>query len=157
MVADALAPIIGARASATTMLNVIMLNSLRPRDAYMHQWTRPSLLHTLHISKHIEVFLHSASSHQRSLYLMLFIIQNFKKMHLKILSVKWRPFCLGLSMLMTISQHGKLLLSIISDSISFPLWLFQVSACPSVCLSVYPSWWCNQLYPCICNIEPELW
>ena len=52
-------------------------------------------------------------------------IFSFKKMHLKMLSAKWRPFCLGLNVLM--QKRGKY--SVLANK----LCLFRIK--PSI------SWW----------------
>ena len=79
---------------------------------------------------------------------------SFKKMHLKILSRKWRPFCLGLNVLICTHQNVN------EDMIRFELFLaatkqlyewfspsVRPSVCPSVCpsvrLSVTPFWLCS--------------
>ena len=69
---------------------------------------------------------------------------SFKKMHLKVLSANWRPFCLGLNELMLTSEYQSkdggiaLLLSfskqlanmMCDDQRGFSLWYAPLNACP---------------------------
>ena len=79
---------------------VIVYNPLRPSDAYMRQWTRPSLIQIMAcrltgakpLSEPMPEYCLLDPWEQTSV--------KFKKMHLDLLSAKWQPFCLGLNVLM---------------------------------------------------------
>ena len=84
------------------------VNSLRPRDAYMHHQLRPSLAQimacrlfgTNPLSEPNAVLLSvgplGTNFSEISIKIHTF---SFKKMHLKTSSVKWQPFCLSLNVL----------------------------------------------------------
>ena len=82
-----------------------LLNSLRPNDAYMRHYNKPTLVQIMAC----RLFGAKPLSEPVLLcwQLMNLISWNFiqnskdfiKEMHLKMSSVKWRPFCLGLNVL----------------------------------------------------------
>ena len=84
------------------------VNSMRPGDAYMHHWTRWSLVQTMacHLSSIIslpELMLNHCRLNplEHALVKISIKIQSFpfKKIHLKISSAKRRPFCLSFNVL----------------------------------------------------------
>ena len=82
-------------------------NSLRPRDAYMRDLTiigsdnglspgrRQAIIWT-----NAELLLNRTFGTNFSEILIEILTSQFKKMHLKVSSAKWRPFCLDHSVLM---------------------------------------------------------
>ena len=65
------------------------VNSLRPSDAYMRRWTNAGILLIGTLGTNFSEILIDIQTF------------SFKKMHLKISSVKWHPFCLVLNVLRT--------------------------------------------------------
>ena len=88
-------------------LSTILINSLRPSDAYMCKQTKPSLVQIMAC----RLFGAKPSSEPMLIYGQLEIkfseismgIQtfSFKKLRFEMSSGKWRPFCLDLIMLTT--------------------------------------------------------
>ena len=77
----------------------ISFNSLRPSDAYMHQWTWPSLIQIMACrlagaSHYLNQCWDIVDSTLRNKLVILIEIHtfSFKKMHLKLSCGKWRPF-----------------------------------------------------------------
>ena len=83
------------------------LNSLRPSDAYMRQYNIPTLLQimacrlsgTKPLSEPVLPYCHLTLRNIFQWNLFKIRRFSFKEMHLKMLSAKWRPFCLGLNVL----------------------------------------------------------
>ena len=76
------------------------VNSLRPSDAYMRRWTDngPSPVRRQAITwTNARILLIGPSETNFSDILIGIQMFSFKKMHLKMSSAKWRPFCLGLN------------------------------------------------------------
>ena len=84
-----------------------VFNSLKPSDAYMHQQTKPPLIQIM--ARHL--FSAKPLSEPMLIYCQLVPSEinfsetsmeiktfSFKKMHLKMLSGKWRSFCLTLKL-----------------------------------------------------------
>ena len=80
---------------------------LRPRDAYMHQWTMPSLVEIMAcrllgakpLSEPMLTYSQLGHKKQNSVKHQSQFNVSFRKMRLKMLSGKWRSFCLGLNVL----------------------------------------------------------
>ena len=87
----------------------ILVNSLRPSDAYMCQWTRPSLIQIMAcrltgakpLSEPMMGYCLLDPWGRTNFSEILIGIQTFslKKIQLKMSSGKWWPFCLGLDVL----------------------------------------------------------
>ena len=90
------------------------VNSLRPGDAYMRQWTiigsdnglSPGRRQAI-ISTHAGILVIGPLGTNFSEVLIETDTSSFKKIHLKMSSGKWRPFCLGLNVLRTLLISSK--------------------------------------------------
>ena len=130
-----------------------VFNSLRPSDAYMRResnhhwfrlwlvaWTAPS--HYLNQCWNIGPL--GTNFNEISIGIQTF---SFKKMHFKMSSAKWRPFCLGLNVLSTIMiqcDHHRRSLWLLSDVYVFVC----LCLCLCLCLSLYLLLWsyCSQTW-----------
>ena len=106
------------------------LNSLRPGDTYMCQWTRPSLLqimacHLISAKPLSETMLGILSNGPLGTNISETPIKiwrfSFTKMHLIMSSAKWWPFCLGLTVLMCdppccTEAHGSFVVMVTRDA-----------------------------------------
>ena len=89
-----------------------IINSLRPSDAYMRQWSNqhcgsdnglsPGRRQAI-VRTNTGILLIRPSGTNFSDFLVEILTFSFKKMRLKVLSAKQRPFCLGLNVLRVIS------------------------------------------------------
>ena len=94
----------------------LSINSLRPSDAYMRPQSRPSLVQImawrLAVAKPLSepmlagILLIGPLGTNFSEILLEIYILSFIKMHLKMSSRRWRPFCLGLNVLNAIWGHS---------------------------------------------------
>ena len=88
--------------------NIVILgiNSLRPSDAYMRQWSNHQMVQIMACRRQAIIITHAGILLIRPLgtnfskILIEILIFSFKKMHLKVPSKRW-PFCLGLNVLST--------------------------------------------------------
>ena len=92
-------------------VQALCVNSLRPSDAYMRRWTVPSLFQIMAcrlvgakpLSKPMLKILSigplGTNFNELSIGIQIFY---FKKMHFKMASAEWRPFSLGLNVLILV-------------------------------------------------------
>ena len=101
--------------------------TLRPCGVYMHHKPRPSLVQTMACR------LEGAKS--LSKFLIGIQTFSFKKMHLKMSSAKWRPFCLGPNVLNALAFHESHV--IISRLHRITLWLMTLTYIQRLCRRVH--------------------
>ena len=90
------------------------LNSSLPSAAYMHQWTGSALVQIMacRLVRQALIWTNAGTlliwplGTNFSEMLMEIQTFSFKKMHLKVLSAKWRQFCPGLNVLTACGRGG---------------------------------------------------
>ena len=103
-----------ARICETSLLQSYKcLNSLRPSDTYMHNQPRPSFIQIMACCLFDPKALSEAMLYYcqfKKFSQIVFKIQlfSFKKMHLKMSSAKWWPFCLSLKVLMPAKEPWRI-------------------------------------------------
>ena len=77
----------------------LALNTLKPSDAFVHQETMPSLVHMAKLLfESVLVYRTLIETNFNEIWIKFHQFPIIK-MHIEMVSAKWRPFCLGLSVL----------------------------------------------------------
>ena len=93
------------------VIQILLFNSLRPRDAYMRRWTGSSLApgrRQVIICTNAGILLIGPLGTNFSENLIAILTFLFTKMRLKVSSAKWRPFCLGLNVLIHLERNSQM-------------------------------------------------